>query len=546
MSFVQYLKDEQYYVDIYDLLTIKDCLEKVDIFRDIYKKSLADKETKDIPKEEKTKALEQLLGERLFITKGERYRNKAKRIEEMVENDRKKQDFYESASEPSDIKCNTCGTKLFSETKILEDYMDSPMRVLFFFPCKKCRIKFSVYNTGEEHISKPLLCPKCNHELTQKHRVDREGKNPKITWTRICTSCKFREIEVDDFGKDHLEWEEKQKKDKDLLEKYRDEFCLTDEKGKEYIETIEKIKYANKTFEQEKGKYEKVAYQQTVKAKKLNIVELEKILSGLFEKERYIKLSFEKPEMGQFVIVPFTAQDSDSSRKGHESTSILEKILKPVLEGTNWRLIRNSLSYRLGYISGQLKGYEREEDIFKLFQPKQEIKKVNDDYEENMKYGSDNMVQLARMLGKHAGIESLRKKRLEKESDGFFLEISEGPLNCGICYESTPGNDIWWTEENLYCRNCWRNIQEGVIPPLKHVYDKVKAYYREWQISSEFSLHSATVRKLKRDGVLKGRNLKDQNGDTYCTIYMIKENDEFFKKYPKKPAIDIKFVNKNL
>lgn len=542
---MEHLHNEQYYLDIYDLLTIKDCLEKVKIFREIYKKSLADKKTKDIPKEEKIRALEQLLGEKLFVLKGERYRSKAKRIEEMVENDRKKQDFYDSAKEPTNIRCNTCDTRLFSETKILEDYMDSPMRVLFFFPCKKCKVKRGVYDNGEEHVSKPRLCPKCNHELSEKHKVDRKDKNPVITWTRNCPNCKFKETEVDDFEKSHLECEEKQQKDKELLAKYRKDFCLTEEEGKEYIETIEKLKYASTVFEKEKAKHEQVAYQQTIKAKKLTIVDLETMLSKLFEKQRYIKLSLEKPEISQFVIVPFTVQDADSSRKNYESTRELEKILKPILEETNWRLVSNSLSYRLGYVSGQLKGYERDEDILKLFQPKQEIKRQENDSEKQMKYGGDNMVQLARMLGEHAGVQSMRKKRLKKETEGFFLEVSEGPLNCGVCYESTPGNDIWWTEENFYCRNCWKNIREGVIPPLKHVYDKDKVYYRDWQIQSEFSLHPSTVKKLKRDGVLKGRDLKDQDGDTYCTIYMIKDNKEFFKKYPKKPVIDVKFVNNN-
>jgi DNA-directed RNA polymerase subunit RPC12/RpoP len=162
---MQYLYKEQYYIDLYDLFTIKDCLEVVDTFRKIYKKSLSDKEMKDISEEDRLRSFNQLLNWQLFTTQGERYRRKSKRISEMVEEARRKQDFYDNAKEPSNIACNTCGKKLFSETKILEDYSDSPMRVLFYFSCKTCKTKRAIYNTGEERVSKPLLCPKCSHDI---------------------------------------------------------------------------------------------------------------------------------------------------------------------------------------------------------------------------------------------------------------------------------------------------------------------------------------------------------------------------------------------
>lgn len=542
---MQYLHEEQYYIDIYDLLTIKDCLEVVKTFREIYQESLKDKKTKDIPKEEKLKGANQLLGWKIFTTTGERYRRKAQRIEEMVEDDRKKQDFYDSATEPSNIKCKTCGKKLFSETKIPEDYMDTPIRVLYFFPCKTCKKKRGIYNTGEEFESKPQLCPKCKSEIKETHIIKGKDEAKIIIWKRKCTSCKFEEEEIDDFAKKRAEWKKKENEDKQLLEKYREEFCLSKEKGEEYIDTIEKMKYAYEVFEEEKQKYDNTAYQQTSQIKKLSINDLEKLLSDLFKKEKYIKLSLERPDIGQFVIVPFTAQDSDSSRKGHDSTKNLDKLLKTSLEGTNWRLLSNSLSYRLGYVSGQLKGYEREEDILKLYETKQEQKPPKDDYERRMKYGSDNYVQLSRMMGKNAGIENMRKRRLEKEPDGFFLEPSDSPYSCSICGENRYGNEMWWNLDGIRCIDCWRNIQEGVIPSIKGRYDDNKGYYLDWQLSSDFSLHSATIRKLKKEGLLRGRELKKQDGAVYCTVYLEKDNKEFLKKYPKKPKMKIEWRMKD-
>ena len=72
------------------------------------------------------------------------------------------------------------------------------------------------------------------------------------------------------------------------------------------------------------------------------------------------------------------------------------------------------------------------------------------------------------ILYKQAQTEHRRKLRLEKEPNGFFLEVSEGPLGCGICGRQHPGNEIWWNLDGLRCSDCWRNIKEGVIPSLKH------------------------------------------------------------------------------
>lgn len=541
---MRYLNDEQYYIDLYDLLTIRECLRIIEFGREVFKESQNNEEFKKASEEEKQKAFNYIINTKLFTEKGERYRRKAQRIEEMVKNDRKKQDFYDNATEPSNITCNTCGKRLFSETKILEDYMDTPMRVLFFFPCKTCKSKRGIYNTGEEFESKPQLCPKCKSEINESHAIKGKGDNKTIIWKRKCTRCKFYEEEVDDFAKKRVEWKKKEDEDKALLTKYRDEFCLTKKEGEEYIETIEKMKYANEVFEEEVGKYDDQAYQQAAKVNKLSIVELEKKLSEVFETEKYIMLTFDKPEIGQFVIVPFTFQDADSSRKGQESTNNLEKILKPVIEKTNWRLVSNSLSYRLGYVSGQLKGYEQEADILKLFQSKETPKKsVEDDYERRMKYGSDNMVQLARLVGQHKGVENMRKKRLEKEPRGFFLQVDEGPLNCMICKELTPGNKIWWDLNGIKCVDCQRNIEEGVVPA--EICKDDKLWIREWQFQGDYSIHGSTRRKLEKEGVLKSRILKRQDGSEYCKVYLVAENQEFLKKYPKKPAIDIKFVNSN-
>ncbi|MBI3289857.1 hypothetical protein HYZ78_00495 [Candidatus Microgenomates bacterium] len=155
----------------------------------------------------------------------------------------------------------------------------------------------------------------------------------------------------------------------------------------------------------------------------------------------------------------------------------------------------------------------------------------------------EKLVAFFDILYKQAQIEHRRKMRLKEEKiKGFFLDEPESYYTCAVCRENIPGNNIWWNLEGLRCRDCWRNIQEGIIPPLTYDSDN-KVWIKEWQLQSDYGLHPSTRRKLIREGLLKGRNLKRENGIIYCTVYLVKENKEFFKKYPKKPKMKIEFIN---
>jgi len=148
------------------------------------------------------------------------------------------------------------------------------------------------------------------------------------------------------------------------------------------------------------------------------------------------------------------------------------------------------------------------------------------------------------ILYDQAVIEHRRKLRLKKDKvRGFYLDATEGPYTCAVCRENYPGNDIWWNTKGLRCRDCWRNIQNKVIPSLTYDSDD-KVWIKEWQLQTDYNLHPATRGKLRRQGILKGRDLKRTDGNIYCTVYLIEENEEFFKKYPRKPKMKIEWKSK--
>jgi len=534
---VDYLRNEQYYVDLYDLFTIKACLKVIGFWRDLYKRKDTDPKLKEIPPEEIEKGFNYYLTWDLRVKKGEEYRRKAQTISDWVERDRVRQDKIDNTSPPSNVICPKCNAEMVAEDfKHLQDWPeDKPMRVMFIFECPKCKKRLGLDENGEEHISKPRLCPKCKKEIKTTYK----RKGDVITTTEKCTSCKYKHVEVEDLEKDRLEHQVEEKKDKELLEKFRAEFCLSDKEGQEYIELMESMEVANVIHDEEMQKYDNQVYARSLQLKKTSITDLEKLLAPAMEEARYAKLSFEKPEIGQYVIVPFTVQDLVSSRRDRISVSELEKLINTALGDTNWRLLSNSVMYRLGYLEGRLKGYEREEDMLKLAGKKEEPIKPKSKISDEMrqKYSSNNLVQLARLMGEMDGIENMRKRRLRSEPEGFYLEASEGPYNCGICGESHYGNEIWWNLDGLRCVDCRRNIVEGVIPPLKrNKHDDKAEWFDKFEITSNRGVHPSSIRKLRREGLLKGIDMKRKDGSEYCTIYLVSENQEFLEKYPKKES----------
>jgi hypothetical protein len=526
---MDYLKDKQFYIDSYDLGTIRECLDMLDLSKNTYVKMKKEAKAKNYSKGETAKASNWMTNQLLFQIKAQRYGQKESTIQEWMDKDEKRQSKLDTTIAPENIRCLQCNNIMNTSFKQLDIITDS-IKVMFLFSCESCKKKRWIYEDGTEWESKPNLCPKCNAEVNMN--TIKESEN-KIIWKTVCPSCGFTETTEDDFEKSRIEWKKREEHEKKLLEVYRQEFA-SDEKGKEAFEYVESLKVAKEVYEEEVKKHDSVAYQKAIHLKKINIPDLEILLNELFKKNKYIKFSFDKPEMGQYVIITFSAQDAESSRNKNESVFSLTKLIQNVLAETNWRLMTDGISYRLGYISGRLRAYENEEDLYKLSGGEKKEKSSKLDPEFRMKYESSNVVQLARVSGEYQGIENARMRRLEKEPSGFFLEISEGPLECSICGERHSGNEIWWNLDGQRCIDCWKNIKAGVIPSLPPSYKSDGIYFQNWQIDSNYGVKSSTVRMLKKQNILKGRELKRTDGTIYCTIYIESENKEFLKQYPMK------------
>jgi len=245
-----HLKSQQYYSDLYDRHTVDMCHRTEQSFKN--------KDT-DLPlaegiTEEEAKGVKKFAMKwYLHMEMGERYLNKEKTIQEWMETDRRKDELYESAQAPEDIRCLTCRNRLKPTFKELWSEIDKPDRVLFMYDCpNKCLPRRAFFSDGEEWRVKTILCSKCDTALDQK--ADDNGE--KLVTTRTCSKCGYSES-------DEMVWTHK--KDDGVDENFakdRDRFCMTDEEGKKFQEEKwnlqQMAKFVDEWKEKDKAREEKL------------------------------------------------------------------------------------------------------------------------------------------------------------------------------------------------------------------------------------------------------------------------------------------------
>lgn len=350
----KHLQPESYYSDLYDRLTIEECrrLEKRGISED-HAAIETNRSKKDKIKKEFT--VKVIVPTILYFVKGDRYKKKAETIRKWMERDEAKDRKLENATVPTDIICRKCGSEMAATLKNLhsEEFKDEE-RVMFFFECpNKCKPLRVIFEDGEEYFPKPHLCEKCNAEV----KIKDTKRGGVIITTYICKKCGHK-------GKETLDLNPPKEKIDKNFEGDRKRFCLSAEEGQKYIEGSAKLEHFSEMMKEIKEK-EKIS-KAIAKIKKLPVAGLKKLLTPKLEKEGYGKLEFSKPEIDRDVIIKFTVQDNKEDRQEYDSRSQLKKLLKQTLENTNWRLMSDGINYRLGILTGRLRGYENDEDLLKL------------------------------------------------------------------------------------------------------------------------------------------------------------------------------------
>ncbi|NQV89236.1 MAG: hypothetical protein HQ488_02850 [Parcubacteria group bacterium] len=349
------MTSETDYNDIYDRQTIKECVR----VEHALEETLAKVSEYDPEREKAVSSYHIVRNIAMIAIKGSNAERKEKYLREWAEKDKRRADLLESAKPRTDINCFTCDSFLNFDFKTYYSAMDEQERVLLFYSCpNNCLPNRAFFNNGEEYISKPTLCKKCDGETDSD--VNREGITTTITWT--CKLCGTKEIDKHDFS-------HKEKKEDPIDEILRKEYCL-DEKG---LESYRQMKRDMKTFEdmmkRTKAQQEDTKTNERMESlKRLRVMGLQERITKPLEKLGMTKVDLSQPTNERGLKVTITILDSMQDRADKESKKIVEKALIRSLRTTNWRLVKSSLESTLGAITGQLIGYTSDEQLRKVIE----------------------------------------------------------------------------------------------------------------------------------------------------------------------------------
>lgn len=354
ISSYKYLKDYTYYSDLYDRFTVEECQRWEDKEYPVPPEE-SDKEAKlRKVKEEFLQKVVTPLG--LYFLTADRAAKKPETIQEWMRRDQEKDERVTNAEEPRSIRCLGCSA--FLTNCISRDLMDNHQgreEVLFMFECGQCHKRRAFWEDGREWEYKPK-CIKCQSEVAS----ETTKKDALLTTRYTCSHCGHVEIDTMDLSK-----KEEEKIDPNF-EANRKKYCISELEGQRIIRESEEMKeFVDKWKERDKNKD---LYDAIGKIQKLTIVELQALLDPLLEKASYTKLEFEKPVLEKDVILEFGLQDAKSGRGDYDSRHDLQKLFKEALSPTNWRLMSDGVTYRLGFLQGRLKGVEGEEKFKELLE----------------------------------------------------------------------------------------------------------------------------------------------------------------------------------
>jgi len=371
-----HLKERQFYEDIYDRHTVEAGRRSQTSFEKVYDEFVK----KNPPEDPKHPGF--VLHMNIFYMAYvgndllDRYDKRDEHIRESMAKDEVKDAKITNARLSVEPVCRHCGkTGLRIIDKDLmhrgEEYKyDDPEEVLFTLKCTHCEKNSACWEDGVKWERRHTYCPKCKAVMDENSTT----RSKVITTTYTCSSCGHS-------YKDKLDFKpEKEVIDPDL-EKDKDFYCLRNEKIRSEFRDMryrmEEMARLGKEFKEKEDN--KHIYDAMKEIKKPKIAELAPLLSPVLEKAGYIEFRLDKPEMGKDVFIGFSCLDSKSDREDYDSRKTLKKLVDKALADTNWRLMSEGISYRLGYLNGRLRAYEREEDLKELVIKSRKLKPKRSD-----------------------------------------------------------------------------------------------------------------------------------------------------------------------
>jgi hypothetical protein len=429
-----YLQSRQHYEDRYDETTIEKCR----MGERIVNKTFIEM-GKKLPESEKKEhqAGWYLMYSKLYFgyveaVAAERRDGREKRIAAWMEADEKK-DRRLADAKMKNPYCKTCGKDM---EQISKDYMSRDRGgsgreddILFMFDCKPCNKRIAVWQDGTKWGHKEPHCEKCGTAM--KHSSSKS--QGVYTSTDTCPKCGL----IDTYEFDLNDKDEPEEPEDPYLELDRKRLCFDDEMESKYEQKLNHLLRMAKLELDTEEHVEHVDIYEAIKdIKQPKIAQLSDLLKEALAKGGYRDFKLGDPELGQQVVVGFSCLDEKPDRKEYDSKKSLQKLVNKMLGDTNWRLMSEGINYRLGFLSGRLKAYEKEEDLKKLIEqrikdgtytlPEREPVKITEKSEAKPKYKDiptreTILIYMDKLLlGSHPAEITLKSRKKKRTSISYI------------------------------------------------------------------------------------------------------------------------------
>lgn len=337
---MRYQKSDSCYNDFYDRMTVERCRRHEKSFLNT---EISEEKTKGYSRQEMEICKNAVKRMSMYFIKGEEYERKEKVITGWIKRDKEKDERIEKVEPIKVISCLKCGTKMHCTMKDLHERGELELTLLFY-ECHDCLSRRAFFEDGDEYRPRQKVCSNCGEEV----ETESTRKGDLLLMVHRCLNCGTTENEEMDFS------HKKELIDKNFVRDRR-KYCMTNDEGFEYLECISRLNSVNDIFEEGGGGDEKI------EVKELKILQVEKIISKVIKKEGYQKFKLGEPEMGKYVAVGFTVYDENPKRCEYDSRMLLKKIINNSIQGSNWKLMSDGISCRVGILSGRLRCEQKSE-----------------------------------------------------------------------------------------------------------------------------------------------------------------------------------------
>jgi predicted RNA-binding Zn-ribbon protein involved in translation (DUF1610 family) len=298
---------------------------------------------------------------------GERWQEREETINKWMADDEAKDRRLADAKPAVIPYCRSCGGDMQITLKSYHrrehgKTQANDQDILFMFDCKSCKKRVASWQDGTEWKPPQACCEQCGEPVEETDKL--RGK--VLTTTYTCANCGHHHKGTMRFG-------ETSKTDPDPHFKLdRRRFCFDAATGQKFRERKAHMEHLRDVMEKASGGAGGSGQTvdpltETVEAiQKLKVAQVADLLAKAIAGDGYTEFKLGELQVGPELAVPFNCLDNQPERGDYDSRTRLKKLITAALADTNWQLMSEGVSHRLGYLSGRLRAYESEEELRKL------------------------------------------------------------------------------------------------------------------------------------------------------------------------------------